>query len=192
MSGSMRIIQQDEADKGFGLLKDIVEMVKNPKAIEAAYEARRKGAQLTDDEVAKATEARAIIAQADALREELKQGHAGLEAAKIEHTGTVKMFGDQVIKESARLNEWEGKLTDKQEKQDATDSRHNQERENLDARAREIEAKHTEWLADYDKRMETIFQTEASQKTENDRMAALAAKLKAKAARVAAEAQRDD
>ena len=37
MSAQVRIIPQEQMDEGFSLLRDIVDMVKNPKQIEEAH-----------------------------------------------------------------------------------------------------------------------------------------------------------
>lgn len=96
MSAQIRIMPTEEADKGFALLRDIVEMTKNPKAIEQAYEARRKAAALTDDEIAKADAARALISQADAMQTEIKKQQDAVDTKKAEHLKNIAAFEEKL------------------------------------------------------------------------------------------------
>jgi len=187
MSAKM-IIPQAEADQGFGLLKDIVEMVKNPKAIDEAYERRRKAAQMSDDEINKAAEARALIAKADSLKDELKQKEDAIAASKIQHESNVLSHNQSVQKDNDRLNEWEKRLIAQASKQDEVDRVQAEAKKALVARAKEIEDNHAAWEITSKQREDAIAGKEAAQKDidavhkkENER-------LKAKAARLAAEA----
>ena len=187
MSASMRIIPQDEADKGFGLLKDIVEMVKNPKAIEEAYEARRKGAQLSDDEVAKAAAARALIAQANNLQEALKQKEAALEAAQLAHSGNVSSHAQKVSVEQKRLADLEEKLNGVTKQQQDKDVAHASERKELDKRAQAVIDNELSLTSKYDALATAETASKVVQQKESARLAAWEKKLKAQAAGIAAE-----
>jgi hypothetical protein len=192
MSAKMIIIPQEEADKGFGLLKDIVEMVKNPDAIDKAYQRRLEAVKLTEDEIKKSEEARIVIANAAAIKDQQQQEWARIEATKIEHDGAVKMFGEYVLRGNARFKEWEDRLNEKQKAQDAKDSQHAKERINLDNRAKDIEDNHAEWERTHKADNEALVAAKEATRLEAEKVVVEKAKVKAKAARIAAEAQKDD
>ena len=191
MSAKM-VIPQTEADNGFGLLKDIVAMVKNPDAIDEAYQRRLDAVKLNEAEIKKAEEARVIIAQAEAIKEQQKQEWARLEAAKIEHDGAVKIFGEHVLKDNSRFNEWEDRLTKKQKEQESVDIRHAQERKELDKRAKDIEDSHNEWERSHEAAKKALAESQENHRIEIEKLLVEKNKIKAKAARLAAEAQKDD
>ncbi len=185
------VIPQAKADEGFGLLKDIVDMVKNPKAIDEAYERRRKAAQLSDDEVQKSEAARALIAQADQLRNEFEQKSQEVEKASIALNAKTLAHLDQVKGTTDKMQAWEDQLNSAALQQaDAAKALENDRRANA-KRATEIEDAHVQWQKQFDDRLSLITKTENAQKLENTRLAEWADKLKAKAARLAAEAQLD-
>lgn len=190
MSAKM-IIPQAEADQGFGLLKDIVEMVKNPKAIDEAYERRKQAAQLTDDEVAKAESARALIAQSDALRTEIQGHYDAIGKAQQDLTTNVDTYSQHVESENTRLSEWEARLQVIADTQAAVAATQKDSSAALDKRSKDIEDAHAKWGVDCKTREDAISATSLLQKSEDDRLATWAKKLKDKAARLAAEAQSD-
>lgn len=185
-------MSQPEADQGFGLLKDIVEMVKNPKAIDEAYEARRKAAELTDDEVKKSGEARALIKQADDLRDEIAHKESLLEASRIEHSSKVAMHTTHANAEIARLKEWEDRLISKESQLAQTQTTMEAAALGLKQRETDIQSGHVEWEARYNQRIASVAETETAQKAEQDRLTELRLKLRAKAQRLSAEAEKDD
>lgn len=188
MGAQIRIMPTEEVDQGFGLLKDIVEMVKNPKAIDEAYERRRKAAELTDDEVKKADEARALIEQAEALRNELKKENDALEARKSAHETNVLIHRQHVDAETKRLTEWEERLDIIKKQQDETSQSHIKERADIDADARKVKEDKDKKEAEFLLRERAVKDGKAANIKEAERLAELAAKLKAKAARLAVEA----
>lgn len=192
MTVQMRVMPAVEADQGFGLLKDIVEMVKNPKAIDEAYERRRKAAQLSDDEVKKAEEARALMAQADALKDELQQHADALAAARAGHLNAVSIHTQQVESENARLAEWEVRLNEAASTQAEQNQRLAEERKKLDDRAAQIEASHAARMDEYNEKLSAMSEVTMLQNERNTRLIAWETKLKAKAARLAAEAQSEE
>ncbi len=191
MGAQIRIMPSAEADQGFSLLKDIVDMVKNPKAIDEAYEARRKAAELTDDEVAKSEEARALIAQADSLRDELKKREDALESAKTEHNNAVFIHIQNVQSDNLRLSERQSQLDTIAEQQAENDKKQAEDRKNMEI---EIQSAKDD-LAGKEKILDSQREENENLKLTNqeeaNRLAEWAKKLKAKAARVAAEAESD-
>lgn len=188
MSAQIRILPQSEADQGFGLLKDIVEMVKNPKAIDEAYERRRKAAQMTDAEVVKADEARALIAKGDVLKNELEEQKKSLDIAKSEHESTISLHLQHAQSASARLAEWESRLN--------SISEHNTKNENdlIEEKRKfsEETKKHQEEIevakANILSQKEDIKNEILINKSEKGKLIAWEERLKAKAGRLAAEA----
>lgn len=188
MSAQIRIMPAAEADQGFSLLKDIVEMVKNPKAIDEAYARRKKAAELTDEEVTKSAEARALIVKADDLLASLKQREDALLASKAEHDEMVSNQAKLAQAEKARLMEWESRLSEVASQQEQKERELADKNKAVDQRAIEIEAQHSIWQKSYEDRLAAISETEALHKAESERLAELEKKYKAKAARLAAEA----
>lgn len=189
---AIRIMPQDEADAGFGLLKDVIEMVKNPKAIDEAYAQRRKAVQLNEDEIKKAEDARALIAKADALNKKFADMETALAEKIKKHKEEVEFFDARSAADTKRLTDWEAALGAKEDKQKEIEDGHNAMRKRLDEREQEIEAAHAQWLAD---QADTAKENADNKKTNEDekvRLAALAEKLKAKAEKLAALATADE
>lgn len=189
--GAKMIISQPEADQGFGLLKDIIDMVKNPKAIDEAYERRRKAAQLSDDEVEKSEEARALIAKADSLRADLQTKQNAIEDARAEHGRKILQHVEDMKAKSAAMTEWETRLNTITAQQVETSRKQIDKENSFDARVSEIENAQKERELDLQRREEVVAQTDKAQKLESDRLIAEDKRLKQKAARIAAEASKD-
>lgn len=191
MTVQRMIIPQAEADQGFSLLKDIVDMVKNPKAIDEAYERRRKAAELTNDEVAKSEEARALITQGDALREELRKREDAIVTGREQLDKDIANHAAAVQADNERLKRFADALNEQQALQADVDKKHSQEADALAARAKQIEADHADWMKRHDDRLKSISDTETAQKAEQQSLNELRLKLLAKAKRLAAEAEMD-
>lgn len=191
MSVQMRIIPPSDADQGFGLLKDIVDMVKNPKAIDEAYERRRKAAALSEKEIEQSELARSFIASADALKKELQEREGHIAAAEKEHEKNMAAHVQRVESESTRLAEWENRLNSIAANQEQVDKNYSDIRKVLDARTAEIEKSHADWQKRYDERVAAIVQKEQSQKEEDTRLAEVGKRLRDKAAKLADLAQSD-
>lgn len=188
---AIRIMPTGEADQGFGLLKDIVEMVKNPKAIDEAYEARSKAAKLSDDEIAKANEARDLIAQADSIRAELKEREDVLNLALSEHENKVSIDIERVKGENSQLDARENRLNQIAAQQELDFQKNKEANDLLDKRTVKIESDSSQLLEQYDEKIAILAETEEAQEEEDARLKNWAEKLRAKAARLAAEAQSD-
>jgi len=189
--GAQMIIPQAQADDGFSLLKDIVAMVKNPDAIDEAYQRRLDAAKLTDDEVAKANEARALIAQAAQLKADLNQQQAIIEADKISLSSDISAFETRKQSEADRLKKWEDELST------AAVAHTESERKNQET-AKALEDQKT-WLeSDYAAKVQSLNDKEMAlngvaeaQKAEDARLATFRDQLKDKAGKLAALAQSD-
>lgn len=192
MSSAQRVLTTEEADNGFSLLRDIVGMVKNPKAIDEAYERRRKAAELTDDEVAAANDARAFIARADALRTELKQREDSLDAAKAEYEKTATARAASFQEECATLDVRKLELDATAQQQAQTEAAQQSARDKLNEDLKAGNAALDARSADLDAREKIIKSGEDANAQKAQRLAELQSKLQAKAARLAAEASKDD
>lgn len=191
MSAQMRVMPTNEADQGFGLLKDIVDMVKNPDAIDEAYKRRQDAAKLSDEEVAKAEAARALIARADSLAASLSTREDALVADRTEHITTVKEFSEKVQAETTCLNEREAALNAIAESQATAVNALKNDRDSLNADIAKFDNDAQSKNDALNARENAIKDKEQSQKEEDDRLSVWADRLKAKAGRLMAEAQSD-
>jgi len=193
MAVSQRIMQREDFALILNELKDI-----NPSDIKALEETRRKEAALTETELAKLAESRAYIAQADSLYSELKKERDALSQIKKEHEDKVSAFSTQVQAENKRLSDWEAKLNAISAQQLETFSLFSQKEKALADERRQIEIDAATAQADLNKKvaqidisLKEIEKKESLNAKEAERISAWEAKLKAKAARLAAEAQSD-
>lgn len=109
MSAQMRIIPPNEADAGFGLLKDIVALAKNPNAIEAAYAETRKQAALTEEQQKKYAEAIAFMNNYETKKKELEDAAADLDRRQNEHARNVERNNAEHTRTHNELQEWEAR-----------------------------------------------------------------------------------
>lgn len=188
MTSQTRIIPQDEADQGFGLLKDIIEMVKNPKAIDEAYKRRSEAAKLTDDEVAESTEARALILRAGALRDELKKREDELEAAKAEFSNLVTVSDKKASTRESALNDRGAALDLISGQQENAEKSLAESRAKLESEIAQAKAALDKRESDLAAREKQLTDATATNAANSARISDWEAKLKAKAARLAAEA----
>lgn len=192
MSVQTRIMPAGDADQGFGLLKDIVDMVKNPDAIDEAYERRREAAKLTDVEVQKAEDARALIASADALAAALKTREDVIIADREEHIAAVKEFAEHVQAETTRLNEREVNLNQGNGELNAAKLALDSDRKEFESRSAKLDIDAAARSENLTSREAAIKNTESVQEEESIRLAAWRDKLTAKAAKLVAVAESDD
>lgn len=85
---------QQQVD-GLQSIKELMELFKNPKSISEAAELARKEAALTQEEVEKATEARALIAQASELYKDLKSKSDELTELQSQHAAELNRFKEE-------------------------------------------------------------------------------------------------
>lgn len=192
MGAQMRIIPASEADQGFGLLREIVEMVKNPSAIDDAYERRRKAEALSESEIRKALEARAFINQEVALKAELKTREDNLATARAKHESDVGAHLERVASKEAHFAELEKQYSSVAAQQGGAQKDLEKKTSAVEARAKQIEDDLVAKEADYNARLKAIEDTEKEQQAENDRLIAERLKMRAKAERLASIAQIDD
>lgn len=190
--GAQIIIPQEKADEGFSLLRDIVEMVKNPKAIDDAYERRRKAAMLSDDEVAKSEAARALIAEADALRDDIKLREDNLAAEIAAHSQAVSDFTANSAEARDSLEKRGDELALIASAQAETAAVQKFEQEKISVRAAEIESARLEWEKRYDERVALIAEEEQAQKEERSKLNDERKKIREKAEKLANLAQSDE
>jgi len=188
MAAQTRIIPQEEADKGFGLLKDIVEMVKNPKAIDEAYERRLKAVQLSQDEILKYEEARVLISKADELREELGKKTIELENEKKVHEKNVAFLQSELKKKEDFLNDWNSQLNATALAHEEVEKNNSLKKKELDEGYRSLSIDSKNLLEEYNKKNFSLSQTKESLQEEADRLSSWETRLKAKATRLAAVA----
>lgn len=187
MSAQMTLSQKMD---GLEVLKQLLS-IKREDVIATQEEARRQ-IQLTQEEQGKVAEARAYIAKYNDLAAALEQRATAVGESKKTLDKEIEDFTGKVVLENTRLIEWEKQLKSVTEQQAATDKTHKDTAGALDRRSQEIDSNHANWQAAYDKRVEAVTAKEVAQKQENERLAEIAKKLKAKAARLAAEAQADE
>lgn len=188
MSAAQRIVTDSEADIGFGFLKDIIEMVKNPKGIDEAYARRQKAAQLTDEEVIKSQEARTLIASADELRKVLKQREDDLEVAKSDQKNAFDDEFKKIKSATESLENREKELAKLASEQEGYAVKLKERSDALDLASEMLESKKAELDRAFNDKKSQQDATEIRQKEEDARLTEWAAKLKAKAQRLAAEA----
>ncbi len=189
--GAQMIIPQAQADEGFSLLKDIVAMIKNPDAIDEAYQRRLDAAKLTDDEVAKADAARDLIAQGDELKAALDQKADALAADRSVHENNVNQFENYKQTETARLTEWASQLETAAVAHTETEKKNQIDAKSNDERAAQIEADANARQQELDAQALAQSGVAEAQKAEDARLAAWRDQLKDKAAKLAALAQSD-
>lgn len=185
------IISQPEADEGFGLLKDIVAMVKNPKIIDEAYARRSEAVKLNEEEIKKAESDRSLMAKADDLRVELQKKEDDIAEIKKKHEDAVSKHGENVKANNARLTEWETRLNTVTAQQVETSRKQLDKEAEFDVRMKEAEKVQKARELDLQRREEVVAQVDEAQKLESDRLIAEDKRLKQKAARIAAEASKD-
>lgn len=191
MSAKM-MMNQTQADDGFGLLKDIVAMVKNPKAIDEAYEQRRKAVALNEEEIKKAEDARSLIAKADSLRAELRLEKDAITNAREEHEKGMKLHAEHVAAENKRLSDWETSLNNEKNTHAENVKKHTESVAALVAEEKRIKDSHAEWEVKAKEKEDAQKAVDVAQKAEAERLAEVAKKQKEKAARLAKEAAKDD
>lgn len=191
MSAQIRIMTTAESDQGFGLLKDIVDMVKNPKAIDAAYEARKKAAALSDEEVTRAEEARKFMEQADSIKSDLKKQYDDLASQKSDHDNTVSAFSSFMATEKSRLTQWEIKLNSESQNLDQISKDHVATSASLDAKVSKIDSDHSQWEKEYNEKVIQVKETEKSQEEYQKKLIDWENRLKSKAERLTKEASSD-
>lgn len=184
MSAQVRIMPTEEADKGFALLRDIVEMTKNPKAIEQAYETRRKAAALTEEEVAKADSARAIISQAAALETEIAKQQDAIDLQKQEHIKNVASFEEKLKILDVRADQLAAISAGHEEAAKIND----RERIRLQEIAQQLDADRGVANAQITAKQNTLSEREANANKEDVRLSEWEAKIKEKAQKLAAVA----
>lgn len=188
MTSQQRIITNEEADQGFGLLKEIVDMVKNPKSIEDAYSRRRKAAELTDTELEKSNKARDFIAKYDALLDELKQREDALELAKNEHNNAVIALKEKTDGLNTTLATRSSELDVISAHQNNVSDALALDRKRLTEEMEKLRISIEARAISLNIREKAIVDGEAANAKELTRLSGLEEKLKAKASRLAAEA----
>lgn len=175
-------MNNEEFEQGTSLLKDIIDMVKNPKAIDDAYERRRKAEALTLEEANKAIEARILIGRADSLRKELGEREAALELKKAEHNKAT----DELQKEKDAVALREKEVLATTARQEETDKKHIEIKAQLEADALQLKSIHEARSVSLDARENAIKEKDALSEQEKSRLADWEKKLKEKANKLAA------
>ena len=102
MSAMMRIVQQQNLLEVF---QELSELLKNPKAIEAAQDIVRDQFKLTEDEQQKAKQVRDQINIHTALSAELQQKSDDLNKSQKRHSDEINQFSKYQETEKKRLND---------------------------------------------------------------------------------------
>lgn len=130
MAAQTRVIQQAQ---DLGALRDLVDLVKNPKAIIDAHEEARKQMALTEAEQVKLDAAHELIKQANSIKKEFENRENVLQARKKEQEQAESDFS--LVAENTRtaLKAKEDAQRVKDSGHAETDKRHKAEREKLDS-----------------------------------------------------------
>lgn len=187
MSAQMAILQREDLAEILTALKDI-----SPSDIKQLEEAKRTQAQLTETELAKISEARAYIIKYDSLVSDMKKKEDALTLAKSEHETTVSVFDGRVESENKRLAEWETRLDGIAKDQAKITADQAEERKKIDADIKKNNAELDARSGALDSREDEIENSETLNVKEAQRLATWEAKLKAKAVRLAKEAEIDE
>lgn len=187
MGASQVVLQREDLAAILRELKDI-----DPKAIAAMEEAKRKEAALTEEELAKLTKARSEISSYNSKMKEIKDKEEALLTEKSVHQTNVTALEDRVKSENDRLTEWENRLNLISQDHDAREQKQADEQKRVEEDNKKKSSELDERKSKLDAQEKTIKETDAAQKKEQDRLTEWAAKLKAKAARMAAEAEADE
>lgn len=114
-----RIPPREELESGIGFLKDIIAIIKNPKALDDAHEEAIKKIALNESEVAKLAQARKLIAEGDKIKEELAKREDAIKADKDVHEAIKKGFEHYKNSEELRLGNLVKELKDKHNEHEA-------------------------------------------------------------------------
>ena len=84
-------------------LKDLADIIKDPKSIEKAHEIARQQNSLTDAEQQKVDEARAAVTQHQELHIALTKSHEKLKIDQNDHVSNVALFNEKCAAKEAQL-----------------------------------------------------------------------------------------
>lgn len=111
MAVQPRLIQQHNVAE---IIKEIVELAKNPQALIYLHDSLREQHALTEKEKQKANDARALITQYDKLLGDLKQKEEQINIAKTTHETNLSFFESKCLTQESYFKEREDKLSTKE------------------------------------------------------------------------------
>jgi hypothetical protein len=153
MAINQRIFQQGD---GLDTLRDLVEIVKNPKLIEAAHDTHRKQLALTVDEQARVEEAKGFIAKHRDLDKGLRDREEALIIAQQEHATALENFNTHRTNETARIEDASNAIVEKSKDQAAVDVKHAQERTEIERNRKDVENRAAQISAEYRSKAEEL------------------------------------
>lgn len=171
-------------------LADILKELKdiNPNHIIELEKTKRIQAALTETELAKMSEARAYLSKYDFTLSEFQKREAALAIATTDHENNISIFNDHVESENTRLNEWETRLNSIIEQQNAIDSALIKKQDAFKTDTEQFAKNCDTRIVQLDLREKDIRAGEEANAKEAKRISEWESKIKAKAARLAAEA----
>lgn len=111
MVAQFGLVQQTD---NLSTLKDLAELIKDPKAIIEAHETARKQMALTEAEITKVEEARNFIKEYTKLSEDLKKQQANLDFSRAQHEQVITEFDIKTSNISQQLNDREEQIAKKE------------------------------------------------------------------------------
>lgn len=170
------------AAQDLGTLRELAELIKNPKAITEAHEEARKQQALTEDEARKTAEAKDFIAKYNQLEKDLKAREDKLAADKITHAQEAAESQVAFKAESERLAIADKELSDKIKAHTESQKQLLADRKNLEAE----KAQHQQEFKDMLKKLEAKAASDDKLRIANEaravNLASQEEKLRAKAA----------
>lgn len=162
MGSSQRVIPQEELNAGFGLIKDIIAIIKDPEGFEEAHKAAREQTALTEEEKNKVIEARAFYSDADEKAAEYRVREDAIFSGEDELNRKKEEHKQHVTNEEIRLSDLESTLNSA-----ASDLKNGQQK--LESDKQTLERLKGELLAEHNRKLtelsEKIADVESSKKT---------------------------
>ncbi len=167
---------------GLDTLRELIEFAKNPDSIVEAQETARKQIQLTEDEQAKMTAARAFIADYEAKSKELKEGEEALVSAQDKLLRDIGAWQENIRVEKEGIEKQRNELKAITDNQESIALSFVGKDRDLIAYKKQLDEAYAEKLKLLEVRERDVAGGEEVNKNEADRLADLRQKLGAKAA----------
>lgn len=169
---------------GLDVLRQILELAKNPDSIISAHELAKKEFSLTEKERSEAEEARAYLSQYKAVRESAEAKENEITTAQESHARDVESFLKEKADFLADVDFQRKEILDKKSEILAAEMANNSRSKLLDAANADAEKKYREMASDIALDASKNEANRASNEIEAARLASLAANLRASAVKM--------
>lgn len=180
MAVQQRIFQ---TTNDLGTLRELVDLIKDPKKLIAAHDEARKQTALTEDEARKAAEARDFIVKSKQISDDLEAQRKKVEKDKAAHEEKLTADNEASARESERLAVMADSLNGKAKEHAATDARQKSERKDLEDYKNRLDADYKNKLIELNKKATADDKLRLANETEASSLATLRKILEAKAAK---------